>query len=344
MTSSSFGIEHTVPSGLILQILDVAQHWGVQPAEILARTGLDPQALPEENARIPLPTYLSVIDRARALTNEPGLGVCWGLQMRVSAYGYLGFATMSAATLREALDLVIQFGPLISTAMNLRLDVEGETAILTLDEYADFANVRDVVVVARLTGLWHTARTISGRDLSVTADVAFPEPAYHRRFAHLLPPTRFERPHNRAYFKASDLDVPLLMADKAALALARTQCETELASLSTGGRLVGTIRRLLLSGEGGVRPLAEVAKAVHMSPRTLRRKLALQGSSLSSLLGQERRNRAVSWLRSSDLSIEEMSDRLGYGSVQNFTRAFRQWTGATPAAFRRSSIARPAVR
>jgi len=44
----------------------------------------------------------------------------------------------------------------------------------------------------------------------------------------------------------------------------------------------------------------------------------------------------MSLLRSSELSIEEMSELLGYGIVQNFTRAFRQWTGETPAAFRRS--------
>ena len=83
-----------------------------------------------------------------------------------------------------------------------------------------------------------------------------------------------------------------------------------------------------------------VAKAVHMSPRTLRRKLAVHGSSLSSLLSEERRARAMAMLRATDLSIEELSERLGYGSVQNFTRAVRQWTGATPAAYRRSVTGR----
>ena len=95
-----------------------------------------------------------------------------------------------------------------------------------------------------------------------------------------------------------------------------------------------SVRRLLWDREGGVRSPRESPRRCTCLPRTLRRKLALHGSSLL-LLGAERRDRAVSLLRSSELSIEEMSELLGYGSVQNFTRAFRQWTGETPAAFRR---------
>jgi AraC-like DNA-binding protein len=130
------------------------------------------------------------------------------------------------------------------------------------------------------------------------------------------------------------------MADPAALQLARRQCERQLDAVSASGRLVKTVRRLLWDREGGVREPHEIAKAVHLSPRTLRRKLAMHGSSLSSLLSEERRERAMSLLRSSELSLEQIADMLAYGSVQNFTRAFRQWTGETPAAYRRQMSGR----
>jgi AraC-like DNA-binding protein len=54
------------------------------------------------------------------------------------------------------------------------------------------------------------------------------------------------------------------------------------------------------------------------------------------LLREERRDRALLLLRSPGVPIEEVADRLGYWSPQNFARAFRQWTGTTPAAYRRS--------
>jgi AraC-like DNA-binding protein len=333
--------EHTVPAGLLLQIVEVAKRWDVRPAQLLGKVGLEVQELAQEQARIPLASYLAVIDQARALTREPGFGFCWGLQMRVSAFGYLGFATMSANTLRDALALVIQFAPLISTAHGLRLEIDGAMASLVLEEHADFGGVRDVVLIARLCGLWQTAKLVTGRDFEATAELAIAEPPYHSRFGHLLPPMRYGQRTTRAIFRADQLDVPLVMADPAALRIARKQCETELAALTPGARLVRTVRRLVLDREGGVRPPREVARAVHMSPRTLRRKLAVHGSSLSAILGEERRMRAIALLRASDLSIEEMSARLGYGSVQNFTRAFRQWTGATPAAYRRAVSSPP---
>ena len=335
--------EHTVPAGLLLQIVEVARRWEVGPAELLGKVGLDAQELAQEAARIPLAKYIAVIDHARALTREPGLGFCWGLQMRVSAFGYLGFATMSANTLGDALDLILQFAPLVSTAQGLRLELHGEMASLVLDEHADFGGVRDVVLIARLSGLWQTAQLVTGRKFEATAEVAMPEPAYHARFAHLVPPIRYGQATTRAIFRADQLDVPLLMADPAALRIARKQCEAELTALTPGARLVRTVRRLVLDHEGGVRSPREVASAMRMSPRTLRRKLALHGSSLSTLLGEERRAHAMALLRASDLSIEEMSEKLGYGSVQNFTRAFRHWTGATPAAYRRAATSPPAV-
>jgi AraC-like DNA-binding protein len=335
-SGSESGGEFSVPAGLLLQLVELAKHWGVTPPELLSSAGLEESDVAEVHARLPLETYLTVIERARVLTREPGIGICWGLRMKLSAYGYLGFATMSAPTLRGALEMIIQFTPLISTAMDLRLDLDGETAVLTLVENADFGSVRDVVILARLTGLWRIAQVITGKELEATSEIGFPEPPYHARFAHMVPKVRFGYRQTRAFIKASALDTPLVMADPVALELARKQCEQQLDALSSGGRLVRSVKRLLWDRDGAVRTPREVAKAVHMSPRTLRRKLAMQGSSLSTLLGTERRDRAMSLLRSSELSIEEMSVLLGYGSVQNFTRAFRQWTGETPAAFRRA--------
>src|SRR6516225_5286610 len=107
-TGSELGNEFTVPAGLVLQLVELSKHWGVTPSEVLAGVGIDESELAEVHARVPLQTYLAVIDRARTLTREPGIGICWGLRMKLSAYGYLGFATMSAATLRGALETSMQ--------------------------------------------------------------------------------------------------------------------------------------------------------------------------------------------------------------------------------------------
>ena len=240
-----------------------------------------------------------------------------------------------APTLRDAIQLAVEFAPLGSTAEGMRLHVEGGMASLVLEEYADFGRVRDVVTVARLIGLWRIAEALTGRALGATADAAIPEPAYHGRFAHLVPEIRYGQPTTRALMRAEVLGYPLITADPVAQRLASEQCKRELLALSAGGRLVRAVRDLLWKKDHSLRSPQEVATAMHTSSRTLRRKLGLQGSSLSSLIDGERRDRALLLLRSPELSIAQVAERLGYRNVQNFERAFRRWTDTTPAAYRR---------
>jgi AraC-like DNA-binding protein len=316
--------------------VEVVRIFGVTPDELLGPFGLGEPDFTEPLKRFPHSLYLAIIERARNLTAEPALGFFWGLQMRASVFGFLGYATMTAATLRDAIQLAIEFAPLGSTAEGMRLHVEGDVASLVLEEYADFGSVREVVTLARLTGLWRIAEAITGRSLGATADAAIPKPAYHSRFAHLVPEVRFDQPTTRAVMSAQVLDFPLVTADPVALRLAAEQCKRELLALSAGGRMVRTVRDLLWKDDRSLRSPQEVAGAMHVSPRTLRRKLELHGSSLSSLIDDERRDRALLLLRAPDLSIAQVGERLGYRNVQNFERAFRRWTGTTPAAHRRA--------
>jgi AraC-like DNA-binding protein len=100
--------------------------------------------------------------------------------------------------------------------------------------------------------------------------------------------------------------------------------------------VVAGVRAGLARDEGGFHALPRIAKQMHMSVRTLKRKLEADGTSYSELLDEQRRGKAMLLLRRDDLAIEEIADRLGYSDAANFTRAFRRWTGTTPKAFRAS--------
>jgi AraC-like DNA-binding protein len=334
-TNPSGETQHTVPAGVLSPLLEVVENLGASPEQVLAPLGLRPADLVEPLTRFSHRVYLDVIDSARAVTAEPAIGLFWGLQMRASVFGHLGFAAMTVKTLRDAIDLAVQFAALGSTAEGMRLHVEGGIASLVLEEYADFEGVRDVVIQARLVGLWRIAETLVGRDLEATAEVAMGEPSYFARYRALLPTIRFGCPRTRALMKAEVLDWPLVTADPVALRLAHDQCTRELAAMSSAGQVVRAVRRVLWRDDGSLRSAPDVADAVHMSPRTLRRKLQLEGSPLAQLLDQERRDKALLLVRLEDSSIAQIADRLGYRTVQSFERAFQRWTGQTPAAYRR---------
>src|SRR3974390_1286042 len=115
--------------------------------------GLPPEALAEPKARLSIPLVVELVERARSLTGEPALGFLLGVQARISMHGYLGFAALSAATMREALAIGIQFAPIVRTAIVLRVRGDGRDASVIVEEHADFVSARDVVLPAVLVGL-----------------------------------------------------------------------------------------------------------------------------------------------------------------------------------------------
>jgi AraC-like DNA-binding protein len=88
--------------------------------------------------------------------------------------------------------------------------------------------------------------------------------------------------------------------------------------------------------DAGFLSLDETARALGLSARTLKRRLDEEGTSFSAILDEQRRARALLLLRSPELSVDTIAERVGYSDIANFTRAFRRWTGTTPTAFRRT--------
>jgi AraC-like DNA-binding protein len=325
----------TVPCSYALNLVELVTRWGIPPERLLAGSSLDVRGLEEPSGRIPLATMNALVGRARDLTGEPGLGFYLGVQKRISIYGYLGLAMMSASNLRECLELAAKFTPVLTSAVGLRLHVDGGVAALVVEELVDMGDVRDVSTFTLIVGLSHLGTTLTGRDLGGVAELALPEPSYYPRFAHLLQRVRFDQPVTRVVLDAKMLDVPLAMADPAALRLARAECERALEALGFNTQLAGRVRRALVVGDR-FRTLDEVAAELHVSRRTLARRLDSQGLSFSALVESERRDRALALLSSPDVTLDDVTERLGYSTVPCFIRAFQRWTGATPAAYRRA--------
>lgn len=324
----------TLPASHALHLAELVETWQVPAKHLLSELGLSTESLSEPGACLPLAQYARLLERARSLTGEPGLGFHLGLKMRVSAHGYVGFAAMSAANLGQAIELACRFAPTRTTALGLRLEQHGADATLTIEENFPLGDARDTLIVALLVGLWKLGTALTGQTLHGTVDFAFEEPEYFRRFESLLPGrVRFSRTAHRLTFAAALLTVPLVQADPAALRLARSQCEQELEELKRLGGLLARVEALILPREGGYLSLEELARRTHTSPRTLKRRLKEQGTSYSELLEEARRARATRLLASGS-SIDQIATWLGYSDAANFTRAFRRWTGETPAASR----------
>ncbi len=326
--------EHSVPVSFAEHVVQLVRRWDVAPSDLLSGFGLGERLDPL--GRLPHSTWVGLLERARTLTGEPGLGFYLALQKRISGYGYMGLAAMSAASLGDALEIVTRFSPIVTTAVSLRLHVEGRVASLIVESHADLGSVRDIALISLLFGTRQTVRTLTGRELTNDVELTIAEPAYFPRFEHLMPRARFGQQVNQVVFDAAHLDLPLIQADRTALELTRTQCERALDALGYRGDIVERVRNAMWRDDGyGFRSLDEAAENLAVSTRTLRRMLAEQGMSFSNLLDRERREKAMLLLKSSGVPLEDVAERLGYSTLSNFGRAFHQWTGTTPGAYRR---------
>lgn len=83
-----------------------------------------------------------------------------------------------------------------------------------------------------------------------------------------------------------------------------------------------------------------MAAELHLSERTLQRRLAEHKLNFTELLDAVRRESALQYLREKRVSVDEVAFLLGFATPNSFFRAFKRWTGTTPQGWR---LAAPAA-
>lgn len=128
-----------------------------------------------------------------------------------------------------------------------------------------------------------------------------------------------------------------VLADPLASHQARELCARELAQNGQGDiDILARVRSELVTGESAGYPaLGDIAARLHLSERSLKRRLQQAGAGYRELLEDARRRDAQRLLLHSDADIQAVAGQLGYVNPANFTRAFRRWTGEAPSDYRR---------
>jgi AraC-like DNA-binding protein len=325
-----------LPGAYLRDLVDLVATRHGSPDALLVGLPVTVAQLADPTTRLSLRVCEAIVKRATQLTRDPTLAIQLGMRMRVSSHGFLGFAAMTASTVREALELAVRFSAIRTSAIALSLVTEGDTASLVITERVDFAregltSLREFLVLALVVGIRQLGTELTGKTPEGYAECAFPAPLW---IPSSVAEVTFDRPAHRLVFAASLLDQKLISADTVATRLAIEQCERELAS-THDGELAARIRAALDTDPSTTLP--EVAKKLRLSTRTLKRRLAEQHTTFSAIRDDLRRQRALLLVDNRALSISEIAIKLGYTELPNFTRAFRKWTGATPIAYRERS-------
>jgi AraC-like DNA-binding protein len=329
-------LRNSLPASYPRQFVEIAAERGIAPERVLAGTALTLAALDSSDRRVSASDAAAVLRNALALTGDDGLGLEWGLRTRPTAHGYVGFAAMSAGTLREALELSTRFVHLRQRDTGLSARVEGDSIVLEARENHELGGLRRVFFESIMVGFYTMSGFLLGEP-RLAGEIWFdwPEPDYFERFRARLPAVRFAAPSLQVRLSAIYLDRRLIMPDATAVRSAVEQCEREQALSDPGpDNLLERVRAQLAPGPDGYADLERVAARLFMSGRTLKRKLQERGTTFRALLDDARFRQAQNLLENPDLDIQQVAIALGYRDPACFTRAFRRWSGRTPSQAR----------
>lgn len=146
---------------------------------------------------------------------------------------------------------------------------------------------------------------------------------------------KFGAPFFGFAFDKSDADMPMPGADSALHAILRARVDTLLAELRASKPLSATVRRLIADEIPSGRPTADaVARALHMSRRTMTRRLEQERTTFHDELDAVRRRLALELVAKGDVPLVEAAFLAGFSHVESFHRAFKRWTGSTPLTYR----------
>jgi AraC-like DNA-binding protein len=152
---------------------------------------------------------------------------------------------------------------------------------------------------------------------------------------HFGCPVVFGAARNAIVFRAADAGLRFVTRNAELLAMLAPQLDEELkqhrGEESFPERVRATIQRKLT----GSRPkMQEIARELHISSRTLQRRLQDAGYSFQRALEEARHQLARHYLSNSVLELSETAHLLGYEDSNSFVRAFRVWEGVPPAHWR----------
>lgn len=305
---------------------------GLAPAVLLAGSGLAPRDLADHRREVTAQQELRVVRNLLAAAPAT-TGVRVGTRYHASTFGPLGFALMSSATLGDAANLTFRFLDLSFTFCVPSARTDGDQVVIGVDHGDLPADVHAFLVERDLTAIWTVLREIAGGSPRLTSlALPFgPGRSAELRSAFGVVPVRAQA-SDRAELRldVAWFDLPLPQANPHAFAMAESLCRDLVARRRSRTGVAEEVRVLVAQRLPDGAPMGEVAAALGLSERSLRRHLTEAGTSYRTVLDEVRRSAADELLARPGLTVDDVAHRLGYAEATSFGAAYRRWTGHTP--------------
>jgi AraC-like DNA-binding protein len=333
---------NSITSVAALALIDAVARRGKPVGPLFELVGLDPTAPPRTEHHLAAENYFELWERAMQLVQDPSFPLHVGSAFDLETLEAFGFLAMSCETLRDAYERTARVRALYNVGSRWELEIEGdhmkmlwcpwpvkvrsELARRSVNEYEVaemLASIRKLTqrrLVPRRIAFRHSAP----RDVSAYRELLGQAPEFDASFdgfeadnSWLNEPVRSKNVKLRDYFER--------------------QCELAREAFATDPPFTALVRQRLAAGmDGGALTMANVARSLGTSQRSLHRRLADESTRFNALLDEVRRQFAEQYLARPRLAVTEVAYLVGFSDSSAFFKAFRRWTGVTPSEYRLS--------
>ncbi len=325
-----------LPSHYLVNLLDYVKAEGISVSKLLKKSELTSEVINDPDGELSLQQFADMFKYSVQLSQQPALGLFLGCKLGITAHGILGYAVMTSTTLEQALNLVVKYFRTRTPLASLKLLINKQQVSLQLKELNQLPNIQHTYIETVLGTLTKLLIFLTQSESPLLRiNVNYPAPEYHFLYQEMLGcPIHFNASNISLHFKSKLLNQPLPHADKTANLIAVGECDKVLNDLLFKQSYSSKIERKLLKSKHHFADFEEMAKRLYITRRTLRRRLAEEGTSFKQILDKVKFILAKNYLKTSRYSIHEISYLLGYSDPSNFGRAFKKWSGKSPIEFR----------
>jgi AraC-like DNA-binding protein len=307
---------------------------GISPTDILRQAHLPPTLFQQERVFVTTAQWFALWAALETWIDDPAFGFKIAHQLEGTPYDPLTITALSAPSFYAGLHKVARYKRLFSSE-DMRLTRQGHLWTVELVWLATEQPAPSLLIDLAFAHVVELGQRGTGQML-YPERITFQRNALHRAMyeAYFHCPIDFGAERDVLLFNDEAMMQPFSTANPDLLALLEPQLETERREQFTHQSSIDQIECLIRTRIAGQPPtVQEVARELHMSPRTLQRRLADEGVHFQHLLRTVRHELAKEYLRSS-LELNEIAFLLGYQEANSFHRAFHDWEGLSPGHWR----------
>jgi AraC-like DNA-binding protein len=321
--------------GVAREVRPLLREFGADPGAVIRQAGLDPELFDDENNVIPYASLGRLLTACVEHTHCPHFGLLVGQRGTVSSLGPIGGLLQHSPTVGDALAALVRHLHLHDSGAAPTLEIDEDLVTLGYAIYEPGVESPEQIADEAMAVAANIVRTLCGSDW-VPDEVLLPrhQPAdvgaYWRVFQA---PVRFDQEIAALVFPTHWLDHRIADANP----IFRQVFEAHVRELEAAGagdwreNLRRVLRTEILTNRCSATTVAE-RFALHR--RTLSRHLQAEGAGFQRLVDETRFEIARQLLSQTRIPLSEVAVALGYSEASAFTRAFRRWSGQSPAAWR----------